>query len=186
MWAYVLSAVLSVCGASPGFSGRTAVAKTRNLKVQMSPPALNGRWYTVAPRRKINKRPLLYFWFVFGFLVQKGCTCCTADLSRWDTQQLCVHCRTGFFLSFFGWNLGPAAVCMLSSKVCFNLVSFLCHLLRSGHFLLYFLLPTSTWETFIYTMLFWWFAEIKNVTLQFFQSAHLSAFPLGSEGHMHF
>lgn len=43
MRAYVFGAALSVCGVSPGLTGRTVVAVTRNLKVQMSPLALGGR-----------------------------------------------------------------------------------------------------------------------------------------------
>lgn len=158
MWAYVLSAVLSVCGVSPGLSGRTVVAMTRNLKVQMSPPALCGRWYTVAPGRKINKWPPLYFWFVFGILVQKGCTCCLSVL--YSRSELLGHwtavcpLQNWLLFSFFLLNSGAAAVCMFLSKVCRNLVSYLFEC-----FLLYLLLPTSTWETFIYRVLFRWFAE---------------------------
>lgn len=97
MWAYVSGAVMNVCGVSAGRSGRTFVPRTRNLKVQMSPPALCGRWYSVAPRREINKWPLVYFWFVFRVLAPKCCTCwlscSTAELSFWDIKHLRVHCR---------------------------------------------------------------------------------------------
>lgn len=137
------------------------------------------------PEEKLTNGPFFIFGLCLDSLFRRVAHV-VRQIWAFGTLNSCVSTAELASFSLFGWNLGPAAVCMLSSKVCFNLVSFLCHLLRSGHFLLYFLLPTSTWETFIYTMLFWWFAEIKNVTLQFFQSAHLSAFPLGSEGHMHF
>lgn len=101
-WAYVPSAVRGVCGVSLGLSGRTALVVTRNLKVQMNPPALWGRWYTVAHRRKINDRPLFIFGSCLESLLRRLAhvvgACCTQDLSFWDTEQLCVRCRSGFFL----------------------------------------------------------------------------------------
>ncbi len=156
MWAYVLSAVLSVCGVSPGLSGRTVVAMTRNLKVQMSPPALCGHWYTVAPRRKINKWPPLYFWFVFGILVQKGCTCCLSVL--YSRSELLGHWTAvcplqNWLLFLFFVEFGCCCSLLFLSEVCYNLISYLFEC-----FLLYLLLPTSTRETFMYRVLFWWFA----------------------------
>lgn len=115
MWAYVSGAVLSVCGVSAGRSGRTFVPRTRNLKVQMSPPALCGRWYSVASRREINKWPLVYFWFMFRVLAPKCCTCClscsTAELSFWDIKQLRVRCWAAFlFLLFSPFDFDAAAI----------------------------------------------------------------------------
>lgn len=155
MWAYVLSAVLSVCGVSSGLSGRTVVAMTRNLKVQMSLPALCGRWYIVAHRRKINKWPPLYFWFVLGILVQKGYTCCLSALC--GRSELLGHWTAAcplqnwlLFFFFFGrirvllqfpWFEPASAITQCVTCVIFW---------GSNAFLLYFLMPTSAWKTFIY------------------------------------
>lgn len=124
MWAYVLSAVLSVCGVSLGLSGRTALVMTRNLKVQMNPPALWGYWYTVAHRRKINEWPLFIFGLRFGVLVQKGCTCCLSVLH--GRSELLGH-RTAacplqnwllFLFFFLKWNFRCCCCC-----VCYNFLS---------------------------------------------------------------
>lgn len=114
MRAYVFSAVPSVRGVSPGLSVRTVVVMTHNLKVQMSPLALCGHWYTVAPRRKINKCPPFFIFGLASLLRSVAHVIwarCTVDLSFWDTKQLTVCCRTASFLVYlFLQNSGAASL----------------------------------------------------------------------------
>lgn len=159
VWAYVLSAVLSVCGVSPGCSGRTVVAMTRNLKVQMSPLALCRRWYTVATRRKINKWPPLYFQFMFGILVRKACTCCLSML--YCRSELLGHwaavCPLYNWLLLLSFSFFVEFGCYCSLHVFIQSVIQVSILLVSSFKVLMlftvFSLPTSTWETFIYILL---------------------------------
>lgn len=107
------------------------------------------------PQEKINKWPPLYFWFVFGVLVQKACTCCVSVL--YGRSELLGHWTAVCPLhDSFLFLVESGCCCSLHvfTQSVWQLRILLVSSFRIAGFLQYFLLPTSTWETFIYIVLF--------------------------------
>lgn len=165
MWAYVFSAVLSVCGVSPGLSGRTVVVMTCNLKVQMSPLALCGHWYAVAPSWKINKWPLLYV-FALGLWSRRSeglhMLSERVVLQIWASGTLnsCVSTAEVAFSFLFG---GIQA--LLRVSVSFSVKMNFANMSQNSFSYIFNCQLAPKILNLLHICLFWSFAEILNVTL---------------------